>query len=83
VQTFGYDEAIHRLEAFDTAESCLEFLAIPEDPSLPKVSKWKPKKKPKKFSFDNFVQTANVMTQSMRQLREYLLSLQLAFLADL
>lgn len=86
VQAFGYDEGIHRLEPFARAEAFIEFLAIADEP-LP-VTKKATKKAAKKatkqtFTFDNFVQKANTLAESMKDECECLLSLFLAFLADI
>ena len=74
VQAFGYDEAIHRLEPFGTAEAFVEFLRLPYE-LLPEATK------KRTFTFDKFVAAANAMADSMHK-RECLLSRYLAFLDD-
>ena len=68
VEAFGY-----RLEPFARAEAFIEFLGIAEE-LLPATKMT--------FTFDNFVQKANNMAESMKDKRECLISLYMAFLAS-
>ena len=64
---FGYDDAIHEPQAFESAEDFLAFLGVPQD-HLTAPSTGKP-------TFSNFIKLANTIAKSLHRSRECILSL--------
>ena len=64
---FGYDDAIHEPQPFESAEDFLAFLGVPQDHlTAPSTGK---------LTFSNFIKLANTIAKSLHRSRECILSL--------
>ena len=78
VQAFAYNNVIHELVSFETSGAFIKFLEVPQK----HLQSQPPRDTDSAFTFDNFLQAANLVATRIKNLRDYL-SLSSIFLPDI